>query len=192
MIGFLLKIISTVTSVYLLACFIRILMSWFPTLAYSPFGQLLCKICDPYLNLFRKLPLRIGGLDFSPIISLGLLSILSTSFDLMARTNRISLFPIIYLLISLLSSAIQSIAIIVVLALLIRYIAMCVSNQTTRQGSAWNYFDMVFSRMIYRISNFVTRNRPVSYKTACLFSIIFLTIIFTFLVMILNMILYAM
>ena len=186
---FLLHVISVVSSVYLLACFIRILMSWFPTLAYSPAGQLLCRICDPYLNLFRRLPLRFGGLDFSPIISLGLLSIVSTSFEVMARSNTISLFPIIYLLLTMIASAVESIGIIVVLALIIRFIAMCVSRNTTMQGSGWNYFDMIFSPMIYRVSNLVTRNRPVSYKTACLISIIFMTLVFTSIITAINILL---
>lgn len=41
------------------------LMSWFPGAYQSKFGQLLGRICEPFLDLFRRLPLQFGGLDFS-------------------------------------------------------------------------------------------------------------------------------
>lgn len=41
------------------------LMSWFPGAYQSKFGQLLGRICEPFLNLFRRLPLQFGGIDFS-------------------------------------------------------------------------------------------------------------------------------
>ncbi|MDU5335662.1 YggT family protein [Enterococcus sp.] len=41
------------------------LMSWFPGAYQSKFGQILGRICEPFLDLFRRLPLQFGGLDFS-------------------------------------------------------------------------------------------------------------------------------
>lgn len=41
------------------------LMSWFPGAYQSKLGQILGRICEPFLNLFRRLPLQFGGLDFS-------------------------------------------------------------------------------------------------------------------------------
>lgn len=37
------------------------------------FGQILASICDPYMNYFRGIRfLRIGNMDFSPVLSIGL------------------------------------------------------------------------------------------------------------------------
>jgi YggT family protein len=69
--------ISTLTLVYLVLIFIRILMSWIPRMPYnrflSAFLQFVTDVTDPYLNLFRRfLPMvRLGGagLDLSPIVA---------------------------------------------------------------------------------------------------------------------------
>lgn len=49
-------------------------MSWLPFLANSTVGQLLNKIVDPYLNLFRKGPIaRLAystGIDISAVIGI--------------------------------------------------------------------------------------------------------------------------
>src|SRR6185503_7865964 len=69
--------ISTLTVVYLVLIFIRILTSWIPRMPYnrflSAFLQFVSDVTDPYLNLFRRfLPMvRMGpgALDLSPIVA---------------------------------------------------------------------------------------------------------------------------
>lgn len=41
------------------------LLSWFPGGYQSGLGRFLAKICEPYISLFDRLPLRIGPLDFT-------------------------------------------------------------------------------------------------------------------------------
>ncbi len=48
---------------------IRIILSWFPVNPYSEIVQILYRITDPILAPFRRLPLRIGMIDFSPILA---------------------------------------------------------------------------------------------------------------------------
>ena len=53
--------------------FVYVLMSWFPRnmKIVSDIYMYLGKICDPYLNLFRKFIPPIGGMvDVSPIVAL--------------------------------------------------------------------------------------------------------------------------
>ena len=50
-----------------------VLMSWFPTDRgiLADINRVLAKVCDPYLNLFRKLIPPLGGMvDVTPIIAL--------------------------------------------------------------------------------------------------------------------------
>jgi YggT family protein len=48
---------------------IRIIISWFRVDSFSEPISMLYKITDPILLPFRKLPLQIGMVDFSPILA---------------------------------------------------------------------------------------------------------------------------
>jgi YggT family protein len=48
---------------------IRIILSWFPVNPYSEIVQILYRITEPILAPFRRLPLQMGAIDFSPIIA---------------------------------------------------------------------------------------------------------------------------
>ena len=53
---------------YTILLVVYALMSWFP-------GQLLGRICEPFLDLFRRLPLQFGGIDFSVMAAILALNI---------------------------------------------------------------------------------------------------------------------
>ncbi|WP_165173838.1 MULTISPECIES: YggT family protein [unclassified Adlercreutzia] len=58
---------------YSLIIFIYVMMSWLPTSRgiVADIYQVLGKVCDPYLNLFKRLIPPIGGMvDITPIIAL--------------------------------------------------------------------------------------------------------------------------
>ena len=69
--------VNTLTLVYLVLIFIRILMSWIPRMPYNrylaAFLKFVSDVTDPYLNLFRRFlpPVRMGpgALDLSPIVA---------------------------------------------------------------------------------------------------------------------------
>ena len=48
---------------------IRIILSWFGVNPYNDIVQILYKITDPILAPFRRLPLQIGMIDFSPMLA---------------------------------------------------------------------------------------------------------------------------
>ena len=48
---------------------VRIILSWFAVSPYNEIVQILYRITDPILAPFRRLPLQIGGIDFSPIVA---------------------------------------------------------------------------------------------------------------------------
>lgn len=58
---------------YTMVIFVYVLLSWFPNksgLLYD-IDKALGKICDPYLNIFKKFIPPIGGMiDISPIIAI--------------------------------------------------------------------------------------------------------------------------
>jgi YggT family protein len=48
---------------------IRIILSWFGVNPYNEIVQVLFRITEPILAPFRRLPLQIGMIDFSPILA---------------------------------------------------------------------------------------------------------------------------
>ncbi|GAC42901.1 YggT family protein [Paenibacillus popilliae] len=57
--------------IYTWLIIIYVLMSWLPNVRESFVGEILGKIVEPYLSLFRRIIPPIGGmLDISPIIAL--------------------------------------------------------------------------------------------------------------------------
>ena len=66
-------------NIYLLLIFIRILLSWFQTADWAVSAMsFLSPITDPYLNIFRSVIPPLGGMDFSPILAILALQILSS------------------------------------------------------------------------------------------------------------------
>lgn len=57
-------------TIYQFMIFIYIIMSWVPNLQASKFGEVLGKLVEPYLSIFRKIIPPIGMFDFSPILAL--------------------------------------------------------------------------------------------------------------------------
>ncbi len=58
---------------YSMIIFVYVMMSWLPSLngILGDIYTVLGRICDPYLNLFKKLIPPIGGMvDITPIIAL--------------------------------------------------------------------------------------------------------------------------
>ncbi len=67
------SLIISLSNAYTTVIFIYVLMSWIPTNAgiVGDVYRVLGKICDPYLNLFKRLIPPIGGVvDITPIIAL--------------------------------------------------------------------------------------------------------------------------
>jgi YggT family protein len=64
------NIIATVINYYSWALIIYILLTWFPGARESAIGQFLARICEPYLEPFRKIIPPLGMLDISPIVAI--------------------------------------------------------------------------------------------------------------------------
>ncbi len=68
-----LGILVRLVDVYTLLIFVYVLMSWIPTKRglLADIDNVLAKLCDPYLDLFRRFIPPIGGMvDISPIVAI--------------------------------------------------------------------------------------------------------------------------
>ncbi len=76
--GLLTESLSNFLNIYLLLIFVRILLTWFPTVEWmNQVCSFLSPITDPYLNIFRSFIPPIGGLDLSPILAILVLQVVA-------------------------------------------------------------------------------------------------------------------
>ncbi|MCC3357548.1 YggT family protein [Bacillus sp. REN16] len=75
--GIIFGILSQLIVLYSYALIIYILMSWFPNARESGIGQFLARICEPYLEPFRRFIPPLGMIDISPIVAILVLNFAS-------------------------------------------------------------------------------------------------------------------
>jgi len=63
------SILAQLISLYQWALIIYIFMSWFPNARETAIGQFLARICEPFLEPFRRIVPSIGMIDISPIVA---------------------------------------------------------------------------------------------------------------------------
>lgn len=63
-------ILTKLITFYSYALIIYIFMSWIPSTRETAIGQFLARICEPYLEPFRKIIPPIGMIDISPIVAI--------------------------------------------------------------------------------------------------------------------------
>ncbi|MCJ7839566.1 YggT family protein [Lederbergia sp. NSJ-179] len=72
---FVFGILSQIITIYSWALIIYILMSWFPNARETSIGQFLGRICEPYLEPFRRFIPPIGMIDISPLAAFFVLNL---------------------------------------------------------------------------------------------------------------------
>jgi YggT family protein len=78
-------ILSKLIEVYSWTLFIYILLSWFPNARDSSFGRILGRICEPFLEPFRRIIPPIGMMDISPIVAYFVLRGATAGIDQISR-----------------------------------------------------------------------------------------------------------
>ena len=176
MIQTILSILAGVLALYTFLCFIYILMSWFPGAKFTKFGHFMTAICEPYMEKKKKMSfLRIGNIDFSPIVSLGILSLASAILAGIQRTGRIFFGGILGTILSSLWSITSSIIGIFTLLIFIRWIVLLINKGRTSYESGWNQVDMILNKMTYKIAGTISK-KSMSYQTSLLMSWIILLV----------------
>ena len=175
--GIVLSILSGLVVVYTVLCLISIFMTWIPGAKFTKFGKVISAITDPYLNLFSKRGwFRVGNIDFSPILAIGILSILSSIIGGIATTGRIHFGGILAMILGMLWSLISTLLGIFILLILIRWIVLLVNKGQVSTNSAWYQVDLMLQKFVYKIGNTFFRNN-LTYQKALLVSWITLGVI---------------
>ena len=154
---FIFHTLSTLVSLYLLVCFVRVILSWVPGLAYSPFGRVVSQITDPYLQLFRKFnPTARYGVDISPIFAFATLMILENILKSIAIYKVFSIGLIIVQVVNIAGSIITSILTFLNIIVLIRLIAMLLNKNS---GQIWQAIDQLLYPITQKVTPIFTKNR---------------------------------
>ena len=170
LIGFIAQLIS----IYSMLCFIRIILSWIPQFSYSKFAEILGKICDPYLNIFRRLPLHIANLDFSPIIAFIILSGISTILQYIATLQRISLGIILAITFQMIWSAISSILLLFIIILVVRLIVLLMNKDSI---GFWSSLDTMIYKLAQPVTKVFFKNKFVNLQTAVIIALVSMVIL---------------
>ena len=159
--------ISTLISIYMLIIFIRIVMSWFSGGYYGRAMDLLRAITDPYLNIFRGSKwTRIGHMDFSPVVAIIALSILSNLASRIALAGTISVGIVLAMVLQALASAISFFIVLFLILGAIRLVSTFLNVNTT--GRFWMALDEILQPLAARITDRFTGGREITYRNALL------------------------
>ena len=167
---YIMRVLSGLIGAYTFLCFLRIILTWIPSMNYSRFTQVIAKITDPYLNLFRGIRwLVIGSFDFSPAVALCVLSILSTITNRFANGGRITVALFLSMLVQMFWSIISSVLIFIIILFVIRLIVLLVKGNSYGD-MLMEQLDRTLYKIVYNIVRpFVGKNR-ITYKTALIAS----------------------
>lgn len=175
MVRSLLLTVRQLINVYLFLCFIKILLSWVPSAAYSSFGRMLSSICDPYLNWFRRFRFtRIGMVDFSPVLSLGILSIAAQIITSLLTTGTISLWGLCVSIIELLWSFIGFMLNLLIIFLIIRLGYDLFGSSSS--SPFWYNLDRFLSPVIAKVTGFFPQ-KPLQYRTRLILTILIILLL---------------
>ena len=173
------SLLSAIVTIYTILCFINIVMSWIPGLKFTAFGRFISAATNPYMNFFSKWGLlRIGSIDFSPIISIGILSLISSILAGIQGTGRIYIGGILATIIYMLWNIISSLVGIFFLLVLIRWIVLLINKGQTSYDSGWNQIDMILNKFSYKIAGTFLKNSFNYQKSLLVTWIFFLVVIF--------------
>ena len=156
------KIVSSLVSLYMILCIVRIFFTWIASLTDTKWGRLIAGLTDPYLNLFRSFSLfRTPAIDFSPIVALAVLSVLNNLFMTLSYAVRITLGFILSLLLDAAWAAISVLLGFFLVISLIRIIGFLARIAVLHR--LWQILDGIISPLLFRINRIIYRGRTVLY-----------------------------
>ncbi|MDR2537541.1 MAG: YggT family protein [Treponema sp.] len=168
----LMNVLATLTSLYMILIFVRIMLTWFSGAQYGRPLEILSGITDPYLNWFRRFTvLRAGMLDLSPIVAMAVLSLVNQVFLTLARYGHIRLGIILAMLVSALWSAASFLLGFFTVVLILRLIAY-LARQDIYYNPFWKIVDTISQPVLYRIKRILFGPRIVNYRNGLIVSIL--------------------
>lgn len=171
------SVLASVVSIYMILCFVRVMLSWFPGAEYSSFGRVLCQMCDPYLDVFKRFGfLRFSSFDFTPAIALCVLMALQAFFTSLATGAGLHLSSILAMIVMLVGNIFTSILGFMAVIILVRLFVYLFIGDGNSSYSIWTVVDRSISPIIFRIAGIFFKNQSISFVKALVVSFITLVV----------------
>lgn len=172
-------ILGTLCSIYLLVCLIAIIITFIPGAKFTSVGKFLGAVTGPYLNFFKRFrKLIIENIDFSPVLALGVLSVLDSLFSRLAAYGTISFAIVLNCVIYVFWHLIFYILCFFGVLSLIRWIVLVVNRGQRGENPVWNGIDTILGRISYKLSAKFTK-KPISYTRTLLITWVFCAVVAT-------------
>ncbi|MDR2575163.1 MAG: YggT family protein [Treponema sp.] len=167
-------ILTALLGLYSLLIIIRIILTWFSGGEFGKPMEVLARITDPYLDWWRRrLNLRAGYLDLSPIVAMAALSVAQTICSAIAQTGRFTLGLLLAVCLSALWSAVSFLLGFCLVVLILRLIAYFINADMF--GIFWRVIDSISRPLLYRVSRIIFGRRIIHFSTSIIITILVLT-----------------
>ena len=184
--------IAGILGIYSTVLIIRIIISWFRVLngrngwttsdqQQSPLDtidNILGKICDPYLNMFRGVKsLRRGNLDFMPILAFMVLNLVRSILSLFAETTSFTLWTILAIIVNGLWDSMFSFLLILLIILLI--IRLVIGASRNPSSNNWiNTIDPLIDSPVGFVYRLFFKGKKVDDQKVVITSLIFYVVLY--------------
>ena len=197
------SILASIISIYSLLIVIRIIFSWIDNiqkanawrngyngynsynsynaqgLTLSSISNVLGKIVDPYLNLFKGITsLRRSHLDLTPLVAIIVLNLFQSIFNIVAISGKITIGVILALIVKLAwSSFFSYILFFLIVLLIVRYF---IGRSNSYRAQNWlNAIDPVINGAVQKVYKlFFARKGESDDQKIVLVSLVFCLVIF--------------
>ena len=161
------RFISTAIAIYMLIIFIRIVMTWVQGAQYGRAMHIISSITDPYLNLFRGIrALQIGHVDFSPVVAIISLSILSNITTQIAYAGSVTFGRVLAFTLSAVASAFFFFVTLFLILTAVRLLGIWFGANST--GRFWITLDRLLQPLTFRLLERFGRSESLTYPQALL------------------------
>jgi len=174
---FIFGLLASITGVYSLIIFIRIILSWFGNMVKGKPVDILIRITDPYLDWWRKyLRLNIGNFDFSVIPAIVFLSFIQNIFR--ALSFAVVKITLGYILAQLLLAIWNIFSVIVgffSIVIIIRMIGYLTNSNI--YSPFWSVIESITQPLLYRTNRIFFGNKIGGYLKGMTLSLLLLIVI---------------
>jgi YggT family protein len=115
-------------------------------------------------------------MDLSPIAALGVLTVVSQIFSLLARYGTITLGIILTILLQAVWSIISFFILFIAIVLVLRLIALLTNRNI--YGTFWRVIDTISQPVLYRLNRLLFKGRIVNFQAGILASIGILAVVY--------------
>lgn len=155
------RLLGAATSIYMLLCVVRIFLSWFPAAASGRPAEIVGQVTEPYLSLWRRIPfLVLGGVDFSPIAALAVLSGFSRAFAI-ASYGAVTVGLILALLVEVVWGPVSFLLGFFMMLIVARIIAYAARWNSLHP--IWRAIDAMINPVLFQLKRLVYKDRIVNY-----------------------------